>query len=247
MRAIPSKTQHACKDRQCEPAAHRRWRVGQLRLLTGALLRATVVLAFTAAPAHAAARITIVNINAPGQGFNDPTPAAPIGGNTGTTLGEQRLIAFQHAAGIWGAHLDSRAEIFIEAAFVPLPCQGGSAVAGAAGPTAILSVCPGAVFPQTLYPFALANKRALADLWPGPPGSDADDIFAVFSTTIDNPICLGPRSWYYGLDGQPGTDVQLVTVLLHEFAHGLGFASFVDERTGEGPDPDHREGRYSEK
>ncbi len=27
----------------------------------------------------------------PRKGFNDPTPAAPVGGNPGTTLGQQRL------------------------------------------------------------------------------------------------------------------------------------------------------------
>ena len=36
------------------------------------------------------AQFVIVNLNAPNVGFNDPTPAAPVGGNTGTTLGEQR-------------------------------------------------------------------------------------------------------------------------------------------------------------
>ena len=39
------------------------------------------------------AQIVIVNINAPGVGFNDPTPRPPVGGNAGTTLGQQRLIA----------------------------------------------------------------------------------------------------------------------------------------------------------
>ena len=49
--------------------------------------------------AHAAT-ITIVNNDNPGEGFNDPTPVAPVGGNTGTTLGEQRLIVFETAARI---------------------------------------------------------------------------------------------------------------------------------------------------
>ena len=49
------------------------------------------------------AQFVIVNLNAPNVGFNDPTPAAPVGGNTGTTLGEQRLIAFAHAASLWSA------------------------------------------------------------------------------------------------------------------------------------------------
>ena len=55
----------------------------------------------------AAATITIVNGNAPGVGFNDPTPAVPVGGNPGVTLGQQRLNAFAYAASLWGAELTS--------------------------------------------------------------------------------------------------------------------------------------------
>jgi len=210
-----------------------------MRTLVPALLFALLgVWILPTTPALAAARITIVNINEPGEGFNDPTPVAPVGGNSGTTRGEQRLIAFEHAAALWGAQLDTRSEIFIDAGFFPLPCFGGSAVLGAAGPVTALSDFPGAEFPRTLYPIALANKRALVDLVPGPPGGDGDDISAFFSTSIDGSACLGPRGWYYGLDNQHGADIDLVAVLLHEFAHGLGFASFTDETTGAGPVPD---------
>jgi hypothetical protein len=44
------------------------------------------------------AKISLVNLDGPGEGFNDPAapdPASAGGGNTGATLGEQRLIAFQ--------------------------------------------------------------------------------------------------------------------------------------------------------
>ncbi len=51
-----------------------------------------------AASANAAATIVIVNGDPAGVGFNDPTGTAPVGGNTGTTLGQQRLNAFQAAA-----------------------------------------------------------------------------------------------------------------------------------------------------
>ena len=30
----------------------------------------------------------IVSLDAPGEGFNDNTPATPVGGNTGTTIGD---------------------------------------------------------------------------------------------------------------------------------------------------------------
>ena len=51
--------------------------------------------------------LEIVVVDAPGEGFNDPTPAAPVGGNTGTTRGQQRLKAFEYAASIWSARLRS--------------------------------------------------------------------------------------------------------------------------------------------
>ena len=64
-----------------------------------------------AAPAVEAAVIRVINNDNPGEGFNDPTPVAPVGGNTGTTLGQQRLIAFQTCGGHLGwAHLECRAD-----------------------------------------------------------------------------------------------------------------------------------------
>ena len=75
------------------------------------------LLLLIAASSFAASNIVIVNLNAPNLGFNDPTPVAPVGGNTGTTLGQQRLNAFQYAADIWGATLDSKVEIRIQAQF----------------------------------------------------------------------------------------------------------------------------------
>src|SRR5262245_31900077 len=80
-----------------------------------------------------AATITILNNDAAGEGFNDPTAAAPVGGNTGTTLGQQRLNAFQAAANIWGATITSSVTIVIRANFDPLTCTATSATLGSAG------------------------------------------------------------------------------------------------------------------
>ena len=65
------------------------------------------------------ATFIINNLDGPGEGFNDPTPATPVGGNPGTTLGQQRLNAFQRAAEIWGGALESDVPISIEAALDP--------------------------------------------------------------------------------------------------------------------------------
>jgi PA domain len=160
------------------------------------------------------AQIVIVNINAPGVGFNDPTPAAPVGGNTGTTLGEQRLIAFQHAADIWSHRLDSDVPIRIRAQFTPL----GAGVLGSAGPASVVRDFPNAPLAGTWYHVALANKLAGVDLLPA-----NDDINANFSTNFN---------FYLGLDNNHGAQNDLVVVLLHEFAHGLGFSQFASLATG---------------
>src|SRR5687768_18450794 len=162
----------------------------------------------------AEAQFVIVNINAPGVGFNDPTPAAPVGGNTGTTLGEQRIIAFQHAAAIWSARLDSNVPIRIRAQFVAL----GPGVLGSAGPVSVVRDFPNAPIPATWYHVALANKLAGVDLLPA-----NDDINANFSTNFN---------FYLGLDNNHGPQNDLVAVLLHEFAHGLGFSQFANLGTG---------------
>ncbi|MDB5952219.1 MAG: peptidase [Massilia sp.] len=196
----------------------------------GRLAAALVLACAAVAGAQAAATITIVNLNAPGVGFNDPTAVASVGGNPGTTLGQQRLIAFQHAADIWGATLTSNVTIRVGASFVPLSCTATSAVLGSAGANEIFSDFPGAPKAATWYPSALASKLAGADQ--ATPGSA--HIVARFNSRLGLfPDCLPGDGFYLGLDNQAGPQIDLVTVLLHEMAHGLGFQTFTDAETGE--------------
>jgi hypothetical protein len=196
-------------------------------LLRGAAL-AGLLLAF-AVPARAGVQITIVNGNAAGVGFNDPTPATPVGGNTGTTVGAQRLQAFQYAAGLWSALLEGDVAIQIQASFDPLDCTATTGTLGAAGPTMALSDFPGAPEPHTWYAAALASRIAGTDLVPG----SAAEIRAQFNSNVGTANCLASTRWYYGLDNQHGNAIDLISVLLHEFGHGLGFLTFVDSTTGE--------------
>ena len=185
-----------------------------------------------AGPASAAAEIVIVNTNAPGVGFNDATPATPVGGNSGTTVGQQRLIAFQYAADLWGAILDSPVTINIQSAFQSLSCTATSGTLGAASTIQVFGNFPHAELRNTWYPVALANKMAGGDLAPGEANTSADDLVAVFNSDLGKANCLSGVGWYYGLDDNHGSNIDLVTVLLHEFAHGLGFAGFYNKTTG---------------
>ncbi len=203
---------------------------GNLRRLAAALACTLAAVFGGAGAAHAAAAIVIVNQNAPGEGFNDPTPAAPVGGNTGTTLGQQRLIAFQRAADIWGATLDSSVTIRIGASFVPLSCTASGAVLGAAGAAEIWTDFTNAPRANTWYPAALASKIAGADLT-APPDPHIVAIFNSRLGLFDD--CLPGSPFYLGLDRRANGRIDLVTVLLHEMAHGLGFQTFTDDETGQ--------------
>jgi len=198
------------------------------KLLSRAL--AALVLALAGSGAAHAASIIIVNQNAPGEGFNDPTPATPVGGNPGTTLGQQRLIAFQHAASIWAASLSSTVPIRVGASFVPLACSANSAVLGSAGANEVVSDFPEAPRRNTWYPTALASKLAGQDM----AASTDPHIVARFNSRLGLSYdCLPASPFYLGLDNKAGSRIDLITVLLHEMAHGLGFQTFTDEQTGQ--------------
>jgi hypothetical protein len=198
---------------------HRQWRVFWLTLVC-------VGIALAPAPVARAATIVIVNNDGAGEGFNDPTAAAPVGGNTGTTIGAQRLIAFQRAADIWAARLKSSVTIRVRAQFNVLSCDAMSATLGSAGAITFFRDFSGAPVAGTWFPVALANALNGADLEPG-----VDDINATFNSAIGT-TCAFPIGWYYGLDGNAGGDIDFISVLLHELGHGLGFGTLVDLPTG---------------
>jgi hypothetical protein len=211
--------------------------VSRLPRSTRSLLLATALLASIASSAFASATIVIINLDGAGEGFNDATPAAPVGGNPGTTIGAQRLNCFTQAANIWGSILTSPVTIQIQAAFNPLSCTATSAVLGSAGPRFVETGAAGLEFNNYWYHEALACKQAGADLTPLgdpglPPGDNGSDINAQFNVNLGNAGCLTGSGWYYGFDHNEGGLIDLLAVLLHEFGHGLGFSTLTNGTTG---------------
>jgi PA domain len=202
--------------------------------------KATLALAIAAgltlsSGAHAA-RFVINNVDPPGRGFNDATPAAPVGGNTGTSIGEQRRIAFAYALQIWGNSIESSVPITLQGSFQPLTCSATGAVLGSAGTQQIFSDFRGAPLAGHWYHGALANTISGRDLSPGP--NDAfyraptarDEIRAQFNSELGKPGCLPGAFFYYGLDNNaPAGQIDFLNTFLHEVAHGLGFSNFANE------------------
>jgi hypothetical protein len=171
--------------------------------------------------------VVIQNGDSAGVGFNDPTPASPVGGNTGTTLGQQRMIAIQAAANKWGATLDSVPTITARVTWNALICAADSAELAATGAQSAWHDFAGAKVSGTWYPAALANALFGGDLDP-----TTVEIRAQFNVNLGNSGCLTGVHFYLGLDNHHGNDVDLVAIATHELAHGLGFLTFTNGSTG---------------
>ncbi|MCF6202903.1 MAG: hypothetical protein L3J59_04415 [Methylococcaceae bacterium] len=173
-----------------------------------------------------ATTITINNINVAGEGFNDTTTVTPVAGNSGTTLGQQRLNVFQAAADYWETKLDSDVEIIVDAKMSALFCDSSGAVLASAGPETVSRNFPSAPVEDTLFPAALVNSLEGVDKEIG-----SADIGVTFNVNIDNNSeCLSGMNWSYtiGVSESAGS-IGLYSVVLHEIGHGLGFLTFVDE------------------
>lgn len=173
--------------------------------------------ALVAAPLQAATLHIQVGDGA-GEGFNDPTPFTPVGGNSATTLGAARLNVFNEAARIWGRLLGDTITVTVNATFDPLTCTSNSGTLGQAGPDSVY-LRNGHWYPGPLYG-VLTNQSSVAN------------ISAQFSSTVGESGCLGGRPFYYGFDhtySHTSYAADLLEVVLHELGHGLGFISVVNQ------------------
>lgn len=125
--------------------------------------------------------------------------------------------AFQFAVDIWESQLTSSIPIRIRAQWDPL----ASGVLGQANWGAAFANFNGAQHQNVYYPVALAEKISGTNL----NGTDPD-IVAQFSNSVN---------WYFGTDGNPTAGkMDLVTVVLHEICHGLGFVDTYSSEGGQG-------------
>ena len=192
---------------------------------------ATAVLVATLAGAvpAGAARIVLVSTDGPGEGFNDPTPTAPVLGNGGTTLGEQRRRVFEAAAWRLGILIASPVEIRVEAAWDSLDCEPTTGTLASAGPSFVFRDFGGAPRQRTWYAAALADALAGREL-----GAASDNEMSItFNVDVGTASCLTSRKWDYRIGAARSTGFSMEEVLFHEMGHGINFTTFVDSETGE--------------
>ena len=139
-------------------------------------------------------------------------------GDTAIAWPAAAKAAVTYAASVWASQLNSSVPIVIDAAWVN---NLGSGVLGHSGSLNSWRDFLGAPMAGTWYSITLANALYGSDLDPA-----NADIYMGFSSTFD---------WYTGTDGStPGTQVDLVSVVLHEICHGLGFAGLMSVSSGIG-------------
>ena len=78
------------------------------------ILTTALALALSASNVMAADLVPVI-LDGPGEGYYDATPAAPVGGNPGTTVGQQRQIVAKFAADLWGGVLQSNVPVYVGA------------------------------------------------------------------------------------------------------------------------------------
>lgn len=112
--------------------------------------------------------------------------------------------ALQAGADIWASYLEIKVPLTIHVEWKDLSVDGYLAYALAP------LVC--SHDPPRCDTFSLANQIHGEDWFP-----DRPDMTITFNSDV---------SWHYGLDGEaPDGDVNLISVLLHEIGHGLGFST----------------------
>jgi hypothetical protein len=118
------------------------------------------------------------------------------------------IDAAMYGATIWASGLNTTVPITINAGWVT-NMSGG--VLGHSGSLSHQRNFTGAPQANTWYPVSLANTLHGSDLKP-----TIADIYMGFN---------GNYNWYCGTDGNtPGQAIDLVSVVLHEICHGLGFS-----------------------
>jgi hypothetical protein len=176
------------------------------------------------------------------SGWNATEVRSPVGGNTGTSLGEQRRLAAEEAARQLTLQLSPRVPVRVQACWEDLgDASGNRFTLAKAGPSYLflndvglsgLSV-PSLERSYTWYSAAAAAQQigtTVCRLDGGLDCATAADVRASFNSTLDKP---GAAAFDYSL-AQTTNSLSFVSVAMHEITHGLGFFGLINTSTEDG-------------
>ena len=177
--------------------------------------------------------------------WSDPTVATPVGGNPGTTLGQQRKNALTYAVQQITQQLQPPVPITIHACWDSIGGSADRAVIARASPATFLVDEPlygGYVLPQryTWYSVTEAVRvggTAQCGLVGGSCGGTSnEEIEAVFNSDIGSASIIGGRPFYYGYAADTSSfSIDFISVAMHELTHGMGFLGLANTDSTLGP------------
>ncbi len=130
---------------------------------------------------------------------------------------EEAKAAFLYALSIYESQISSSVPINIRASWESLE----GTILSKCGPSEFYKNFDGAMFPDVFYPVSLVEKVTSRE-W----NEGSSDINCTFNNTAN---------WYFGTDGNtPSNKYDLVSNVLHEITHGLGFSGFLNIDNGQG-------------
>lgn len=171
----------------------------------------------------------------------DNQATTPVEGNAGTTLGEQRRNAFNHAMEQIRRQTQPIAPIHIRACWASLGGDAQRATLASAGPYLTRSDklfrddrfghLPALEKPYTWHALAAAAQSM---------GTDScrfqglsctlprTDVFIQFNRDVGSASVIGGSPYFYGYNNPPPQSVDFIATAMHEIIHGLGFLSLLN-------------------
>lgn len=194
--------------------------------------------------------------------WNDATPASPVGGNPGTTLGQQRRNAMLEALRQLGNGFDSETPITVRACWdaLAVDTDGRTTLAAAIPDDFVIAdrslvfsdgsaYRPAAFLPEKYAFYAAAPAARLggtrACSLRGGDCADSTDMTIVYNRRIGESGVLGGARFHLGYNAAPAGSLDFVGVSVHELGHGLGFVSLVRLSAPVGAKPFGRDDIFS--
>ena len=149
-----------------------------------------------------------------------PNGGTDIWGDSCVDFPADAKLAFDAAASIWANIIQSSVPITINACWADLSSDPKNPLGRTSWPE-VERDFPNAPRADVWYAISLANALAGSDL-----NTTDFDMHITYNLTYP---------WYYGTDGNtPSTQYDLMSVVLHEIAHGLNFSGSMSYSSGSG-------------